>query len=145
MFHIKSVAAAVSASLVLSASPAVSNDLASTDTVLCTLKRLGDCKADGQCLWKAASERQAQRQLKVDFKDKKATFVDPKGVRPMGVIVKDALKEGVRHFSIARRAQDDAKTHLTVTLDKAGKLRMTQRSLDPKAPAMVIEAACVKG
>jgi len=51
------------------AGPAMAStgDITQAKSVLCTLKRLGDCKVDGACIWKDATARQARRQLKVDF------------------------------------------------------------------------------
>ena len=63
-------------------SMAATADITQAKSVLCTLKRLGDCKVDGACIWKDASARQASRQLKVDFEAKKAEFVEPAKTRP---------------------------------------------------------------
>lgn len=145
MFHIKAAAVAVSVFVGLSSSPAVSQDLTATDQILCTMKRMGDCKADGTCQWRDVTAFQASRKLKVDFTARKAMTVDAKRTRPMGDIVGDAVKNGVRTFAVARQPGDDARKHANFSIDKSGKLRMTVRSLDPKAPAMVIEAMCVKG
>jgi len=145
VFHIKSAGVAASVLVGLSAAPAVSNDLTASDQILCTMKRMGDCKADGTCQWRKVTAFQASRKLKVDFTTKKATTVDAKRTRPMGDVVEDAVKNGVRSFSVSRRPGDDARKHALFSINKSGKLRMTVRSLDAKAPAMVIEAMCVKG
>lgn len=109
--------------LPLQAAPALA-DTSRADTITCAPQRLGRCSSSGECKWRAASERDKQELLRVDFKAKKAFFSRRGTEKLFGVLVEDRRDGGLRRFSIARDEKSkDPKRWMRMTLDNAGMLK----------------------
>jgi hypothetical protein len=107
--------------LLLPAMPAAHADATSGSVITCLPTRGASCDAAGQCRWRAASERDRQQVLELDFKLMDAVMVFGGKRRKFGKIVDVQTGDGKRDVVISRRGKNDPKTNMVLKIVKGGK------------------------
>lgn len=129
----------------LVATPAAA-DITKAAKLTCTLERMGRCK-DGECRWRAASERDRSRKMVVDFTSKRVsmTRTDGKPPRGRGNVYEESMKDSKRLFVVARSpdAQPTRKSRFSVSPD--GKFTGARGETGAKGRQVRFEGTCVAG
>lgn len=97
-------------------------DMTTEKRIICTVVKGARCK-DGKCRWEDPPKRDQATQLVVHFDDRKAYVARGPKRRPIGVVLRDEVKDGSRHVTIARDAKADPQRHLMFTMDKKGSMK----------------------
>lgn len=121
MISLRLRAASFAAALALAAPAAAQSDFTTAGKMICVPDRGARCE-DGKCEWRNASERDRARPLIVDFAAKEA-FVPRDGKNEkIGIVLEDAVKEGVRRVVVSQSEKREANKTMEFAVDKAGKM-----------------------